>query len=186
MGYRAARRRELLRDDLVGLQGTAGLKLTRLAGPLNAPERMEMDAVFTPTKVRATSRHLPGRLAIDGGTVTLQNRDLLCDGVAIAMQDMSGTLSGSFRGYAAPSAALDLSIARATIGPRGASSGRKTRRVSRAAPGCRRPSRSTALAYDGPRLRRGGSMSPLRRRFRAAPARRSTCATGPAASRFVA
>jgi len=108
-----------LRDSLIGLQGTAGLKLTRLAGPLDASERLDMDAVFTPTNIRAMSRHLPARLTIDGGTVTLQNRDLLCDGVAIAMQDMSGTLSGSFRGYAGSSAALDLSIARGTIGPRG-------------------------------------------------------------------
>ncbi|MET0683285.1 MAG: hypothetical protein ABWZ29_08095, partial [Casimicrobiaceae bacterium] len=109
----------ILRDELAALEGTAGLKLTRLAGPLNAPERLDMDAVFTPTKVRAKSRHLPGRLTIDGGSVRVENRDLLFEGVAIAMQDTRGTLSGSFRGYAGPSPALDLSIARGTIGPRG-------------------------------------------------------------------
>jgi AsmA-like C-terminal region len=108
-----------LRGELDAMQGTVGVKLARLAGPVAEPGRMEMEAVLTPQKVRVRSRRLPGGLAIDGGSVRVENRNLAGDGVGVAMQDMRGTLSGSLRGYSTPSPALDVSIVRATIGPRG-------------------------------------------------------------------
>lgn len=108
-----------LRGELDGLQGSVEIKLARLTGPLTAPERLEMEAVLTPRKVRVVSSQLPGRLSIDGGTLRVANRDLLGDGIGLALLDIRGTLSGTLRGYATPSPALDLSIARATMGPRG-------------------------------------------------------------------
>ena len=108
-----------LRGELEALQGSVGIKLARLAGPLAAPERLDVGAVLAPQNVRVGSRHWPGTLSIDGGTVRLENQDLLGDGVGVALQDMRGTLSGTLKGYAMPSPAFDVSIARATIGPRG-------------------------------------------------------------------
>jgi AsmA-like C-terminal region len=107
-----------LRSELTALDGTVGVKLTRLAGALAAPESLEMDAVLTPQKVRATMPRLPGSFTLDGGTIRVANRDLAGDGVGIAMQDMRSTVSGSIRAYATPARALDIAIARATIGPR--------------------------------------------------------------------
>ncbi len=110
---------EPFRGEIGALQGAVGVKLARLAGPLATPGRLQVDAVLTPRMVRATSPRLPASLTIDGGTIRLQNEDLLLDGVDVALRDVRGTLSGSLRGYATPSPALDVSIARATIGPRG-------------------------------------------------------------------
>ena len=50
-----------LRGVLDTLQGSVGIKLARLAGPLAAPERLDMEAVLTPQKVGVASRQLPGR-----------------------------------------------------------------------------------------------------------------------------
>jgi hypothetical protein len=107
------------RGEVSALQGAVGVKLARLAGPLAAPGRLQLDAVLTPRTVRVTSPRLPASLTIDGGTIRLQDQDLLFDAVDVALRDVRGTLSGSLRGYATSSPALDVAIARATIGPRG-------------------------------------------------------------------
>ena len=109
---------EALRREVGALQGSVGVKLARLAGPLAAPGRLEIDAVLTPHMVHATSPRLPSALTVDGGAVRVQNQDLVCDGVDFALRDLRATLSGTVRGLATPAPAFDVSIARATIGPR--------------------------------------------------------------------
>jgi hypothetical protein len=88
----------------------------------------QVSAVLAPRKVRMASPHLPDRLTIDGGTLRLEDKDLVCDGVGLEMRDARGVVSGPVRAYAAPARSIDVSIARATIGAR-ASNGSRTRRV---------------------------------------------------------
>ena len=107
-----------LRDDVSALTGEIEVKLARLAGPLNAPERLDMAAVLTPQRVRVKSRHLPATLSISGGTIRMQGANVGFDGVSVALQDARGVLSGSLRAYASSGRALDLSVTSASIGPR--------------------------------------------------------------------
>lgn len=105
-----------LRRAASGLQGAVDVKLARAAGPLSALEGVS--AVLTPRKVRIASPLLPDRAAIDGGTLRLEDKDVLFDEVGVEMQDGRGILSGTVRAYATPARSLDVSIARATIGAR--------------------------------------------------------------------
>jgi len=108
-----------LRDGVLALQGIVDVKVSRLAGPLNAADRIDIAATITPRKLRLTASHLPGRLALDGGTVRLEGADLSFDGVDAEIQDARGSVSGSVRGYATPARTFDVTVVRATIGPRG-------------------------------------------------------------------
>jgi len=108
-----------LRGEVSALQGTIDVKLARAAGPLGAPERLQLSAALTPRKVGIATPHLEDRFALDGGTLRLENADLFFDGVAIEVQDARGVLTGSVRGYSTARRTLDLAFARATIGPRG-------------------------------------------------------------------
>ena len=108
-----------LRTEVSTLQGTVAVKLARLAWAANAPERVEISAELAPRKVAVATPRLPGRLTLDGGVLRLENADLTCDGVDAELQDARGTLSGSIRNYATPARNLDLTVVRATIGPRG-------------------------------------------------------------------
>ena len=65
---------EALRRELGALHGSVGVKLARLAGPLAAPGRLEVDAVLTPHAVHATSPRLPNALAVDGGSIRVRTR----------------------------------------------------------------------------------------------------------------
>ena len=105
-----------LRRAASSLQGTVDVKLARAAGPLSALEGVS--AVLTPRKVRIASALLPDRATIDGGTLRLEDKDVLLDEVGVEMQDGRGILSGSVRSFATPARSLDISIARATIGAR--------------------------------------------------------------------
>jgi hypothetical protein len=108
-----------LRSEVSALQGTVDMKLARISWAANAPERLEISAEIKPRRLGIATPHLPGRLTLDGGTLRLENADLLCDGVDAAVLDARGTFSGSIRSYATAARTLDLAIARATIGPRG-------------------------------------------------------------------
>ena len=112
---RAAR---ALRDDISALQGTIGVDLTRLVGPLRAPERLDVAAVLTPQQVRIRSPHLPAVLTISTGSIRVEGPNADFQGVRIAMQDARSTLSGSLHAYASPTRAFDVSITQARIGPR--------------------------------------------------------------------
>ena len=108
-----------LRGEVSAMQGIVDVKLARVVGALDVVERLEISAALTPRKVRIATPHLPDRLGLDGGTLRVENVDLLCDGVDVEMQDARGIVSGSIRAFASPARVLDLSIARATIGARG-------------------------------------------------------------------
>jgi len=107
-----------LREDVSALTGSIEVKLTQLAGPLTAPERLDIGAVLTPQGVRVKSRQLPGALSVSGGTIQVEGADVGFDGVSVALQDARGVLSGSLRAYASPGRALDVSVTRGKIGPR--------------------------------------------------------------------
>ena len=171
---------EAFRGEIGALQGSVAVKLARLAGPLAAPGRLEVDAVLTPRTVRATSPRLPGSV-----TDRRRHRPIAESGSrsATASTSRCGTSAPRSRdrcaGLATPSPALDVSIARATIGPRGLEwvgnrGGRRAWRTPRW-----RRSGSSEPACVGPRPHRGGSKSLARRRSRAAPAPNSISATGP-------
>ena len=112
---RAAR---ALRDDISALRGTIGLDLKRLAGPLRAPERLDVAAALTPQQLRVRSPHLPAALTISAGAIRVEGPDLEFQGVRVALQDAQGTLSGSLRAYASAARVLDASLEEARIGPR--------------------------------------------------------------------
>jgi len=76
-----------LRGEVSALQGTIDVKLARVAGPIAAPGRLELSAAMTPRKLSIATPHLHDRLALDGGTLRLENGDLLFDGVDVEMQD---------------------------------------------------------------------------------------------------
>jgi len=105
-----------VRRVISGLQGAVDVKLARLSGPLYALDGVS--AVLTPRKVRVASPLLPDRGKIDGGTLRLEDKDVLFDEVDVEMQDGRGMLSGSVRAYATPARSLDISIVRATLGAR--------------------------------------------------------------------
>jgi len=107
-----------LREDVSALTGSIEVKLAQLAGPLTAPERLDIGAVLTPQGVRVRSRQLPGALSVSGGMIRMHGADASFDGIRVALQDGRGVLSGSLRAYASSGRALDLSVTRATIGPR--------------------------------------------------------------------
>ena len=108
-----------LRGEVSALQGTIDVNLSRAAGPLAAPERLELTATMAPRKVGVATPHLQDRIALDGGTLRLENADLFFDGVDVEVQDARGLVTGSIRSYATQRRTLDLAFARATIGPRG-------------------------------------------------------------------
>jgi len=106
------------RDGLSALSGSVGVTLTRLAGPLHAPERLDVAAVLSPQQVRIVSPHWPEALSLSGGTMRIEGTDIGFEGVAVAMDDAQGRLSGSLRAYALPARALDVAIADGIVGSR--------------------------------------------------------------------
>jgi hypothetical protein len=108
-----------LRGEVSALQGAIDVKLARAAGPLAAPERLELSATMAPRRVSIATSHLQNNIALHGGTLRLENADLFFDGVDVEIQDARGVLTGSAKGYATPGRTLDLAFARTTLGPRG-------------------------------------------------------------------
>ena len=107
-----------LREDVSTLTGSVGVNLARLAGPLTAPERLDVVATLAPQQVEVGSPHLPEALSISGGTIRIEGAGLGFDGVGVVLQDARGMLSGSLHAYASQGRALDVSITHATLGPR--------------------------------------------------------------------
>ena len=109
-----------------------------------------MDAVLTPTE-GARDVAAPARIAltIDGGTVAAGRTRTSCATVSASRcRICAAPVRDRFADMRRRRAALDVSIARATIGPRGASSGSQAEARSRAGSACRRPS-----ALDRARVR---------------------------------
>jgi hypothetical protein len=107
-----------LLGDISALQGTIGVDLTRLAGRLREPERLDVAAVLTPQQLRVRSPHLPAALTLSAGAIRVEGPDLELQGLRFALQDARGTLSGSLRAYASAARVLDASVAKAKVGPR--------------------------------------------------------------------
>ena len=86
----------------------SGVTLTRLAGPLRAPERLDVAAVLDPAAgacARAATR--PSRWRSPRERSGWTSANLGFDGLRVALQDARGTVSGSLRAYASSARVLD-------------------------------------------------------------------------------
>jgi hypothetical protein len=94
---------------------------------------------MAPRKVGVATPHLQDRIALDGGTLRLENADLFFDGVDVEVQEPAGLVTGSIRSYATQRRTLDLAFCACDDRPARGLERLETKRGSVPAPVCQAP-----------------------------------------------
>jgi hypothetical protein len=98
--------------------GTAGVRLARLAGPLDAPAELDYDATVQPRDVRLAGPDLPGPMTIANGTARITPGTFALDRLDVSLLDARAVLTGTVREAISPEPRFDLALAEASAGER--------------------------------------------------------------------
>ncbi len=86
-------------EDVAALTGAVRVRLEQLSGPLARPAELRYDLVVTPQKIAVESKHLPGPLKLDGGTVRITPAAVKVEEVALALLGADAKVSATISDY---------------------------------------------------------------------------------------